>query len=203
MDWLTFICEVVKAVASWPVAIFAIFFIYKNELRELLPQLTRLKWKDLELDFAKGVERAKNQADKYLPPDRLEVTSFEQIRATDSASLGTVEGASISTAAPTFEEFAKLSPAAAVLQAWLVLEKSLREAAERNGIPSSDRSTTLKLAEELYRQQKINRDTLDIFKQVRDLRNKVVHMRVDALTTSRALEYESITSKLAAVFKKL
>jgi hypothetical protein len=45
--------------------------------------------------------------------------------------------------------------------------------------------------------------SFDIFKNIRELRNKVVHARVSDLTESQALEYESITRRLASVFEKL
>ena len=196
MDWLTFISEIVKACA-WPIAVIVIVAFLKKPLTKLLQEVIRFKWKDLEIEFDKEIRQIKTQAEKHLPPPTIKITTG------DTIVVGTGEGASISEGQSAFLRLAELYPAAAILQAWLVLENSLREAAKRIGIQDSDRGTTMMLAQELYKQGKFDRETFDIFKNIRELRNKVVHARVTDLTEFQALEYESITRRLVSAFEKM
>ncbi len=55
MDWLTFLATIIQAVA-WPVTIVAIAYLLRKELRALIPLLTKLKYKDIELEFGRRVE---------------------------------------------------------------------------------------------------------------------------------------------------
>ena len=200
MDWLTFTSELIKAAVSWPVAIFAVFYLFRNELRSLVSKLARLKIKDWEFDFTKELELTVIQAEKSLPPEKVEVRSVDYVKTLDAPAVNT---ANISEDAQIIMKMVKRYAPAAILAAWFVVEHSLREAAARHEIPDSDRAPTLKLAEELHRRGVIAISTFEIFKQVRDLRNKVVHLPVDALSASQAAEYEALAIRLAAIFKKV
>ncbi len=201
MDGLTFTSEVIKSLASlaWPITAFALVYLFRGPLKRLLETLTQLEYKDFKAKFAERVMELQIEAEK-LPPATLEVRSFEEIQATDSL---TVDLSDKATTAAAREEFGDLYPAAAILQSWLLMEKRLREAAARSGVPNSDRSPTLKLAEELHQQGRVSQDVFDLFKKVRNLRNTLVHVRVDDLTPSEAVAFQAITSKLATAFTRI
>jgi len=62
MDALTFISELIKAVA-WPVTAIALVVLLRKPIVELIPLLRRLKYKELELEFAQEVSELKAEVE--------------------------------------------------------------------------------------------------------------------------------------------
>ena len=56
MDVLTFISEIIKALA-WPLAVVTLVFLLRRPVIEVFPLLRRLKYKDIELEFAQEVSQ--------------------------------------------------------------------------------------------------------------------------------------------------
>lgn len=52
MDWLTFISQVIGALA-WPSAVITIFLGLRKPIRDLLPYIQKLKWKEVEIEFGR------------------------------------------------------------------------------------------------------------------------------------------------------
>ena len=69
MDWLTFIAEVIKAIA-WPVTAITIFLILRRPLLNLFPLIQRMRFKDVEVDFSRQVQALAIEARRQLPPLR-------------------------------------------------------------------------------------------------------------------------------------
>jgi hypothetical protein len=60
VDWLTFIAEIVGALA-WPITLVLVLLWIRRPLFALLPNLKRLKWKEIDLDFSKEVSQLKEK----------------------------------------------------------------------------------------------------------------------------------------------
>lgn len=104
MDWLTFIAEIVKALA-WPAFLFFTVLAFRKPLVELLPGLRRLRIKEFEIEFGHEllqVEKRVSVTGRMAIPDRL-----RQISA--------------------------VAPTAAILEAWRDLEAAAADAAIRRG----------------------------------------------------------------------
>lgn len=67
MDWLTFIASVIGDLA-WPATSLAVVFMLRGPITKLLPDLRKLKYEDLEVDFGRGLERAGKQLDEFASP---------------------------------------------------------------------------------------------------------------------------------------
>ena len=69
MGKVEFVARLVEALA-WPGTVILIFLVLRKPLRELVPLLHRLRYRNLELDFAQQVQDAERQSDRVLPaPD--------------------------------------------------------------------------------------------------------------------------------------
>src|SRR5260221_11590560 len=67
MDWKTFFANIISSLA-WPAAAVAIIVLLRIPVARLVTLLRKLKWKDLELDFAEKLEEAEKEADAAQLP---------------------------------------------------------------------------------------------------------------------------------------
>jgi hypothetical protein len=66
MDWLTLFSSLVSSLA-WPVTAIVAFYVFKNNVGALSPFVARLKFKGLEVEFRKGIEKAAEESKTALP----------------------------------------------------------------------------------------------------------------------------------------
>ena len=66
MDWLQFISSVISSIA-WPVVAILVLLILKENISSLSPFIERLKYKDFEVEFRKGVLELKAQSESDSP----------------------------------------------------------------------------------------------------------------------------------------
>src|SRR5207302_10307190 len=113
MDPLEFIAAIVAALA-WPAAVVVLALMFRQSLAKLLPGLTRLKWKDLELEFKRELSELSvaAQAAQLSPlptPPQLPGQVAPQLPATRI-----LEG--------EIEAVAEVSPRAVIPLAWAAVE---------------------------------------------------------------------------------
>ncbi|NMD06875.1 MAG: hypothetical protein GYA66_02730, partial [Phyllobacteriaceae bacterium] len=60
MDWLTFISNLTAALA-WPSAACVIALIFREQIRSLVSNLSKLKFGDVEAEFSKEVESIREE----------------------------------------------------------------------------------------------------------------------------------------------
>ena len=200
MDWLTFIVELTKALA-WPLTIVAIITLLRRPILQLIPDIRKFKFGDLEIDIGKELREVEKQAETALP-ELKEVTRTVSVVV---EAVGKAEGkaevigqAGIIDTNDRARRLAELSPAAAVVDSWLELETALRKGASANDIAVNEGSNPVKLMKALMNLEKVDRQTYEIFDKLRGIRNRAVHARSMDLTASQALEYREITKRLAA-----
>lgn len=110
MDWFTFIASIVKSLA-WPGVVCFVIWVLRDEFVNLLPRLKKLKHNNTELEFTESI---KDLEENHKRPDAL-------------------------PAAPAMNEdlhkqfndiivSAKLSPRAAIMEAWLKVESAAAHA---------------------------------------------------------------------------
>src|SRR5215204_1277124 len=113
MTWMTFIATLIQALA-WPVTVLTIFFLLRRHITGLLPRVRQLKYKDVEISFDERVRELAAEASETLPkptaPAKLPDGEISQLDA-----------------------LARLSPRAAVLEAWIPVERAALELAIRKG----------------------------------------------------------------------
>lgn len=122
MDCLTFISSLIESV-SWPIAAFAIAFLFRAQIRKLIDRIKKLSMGDHSVDFSEKLDEAEAEAVTVIP----------------AAAAPESEGLQLPD--PRTQQLIALSPAAAVLDSWRVIERK-----------------TLKMAEPFYSGTSPNRD---------------------------------------------
>lgn len=158
MDILTFVSEVIKSLI-WPVTILVITLLLKKPIVELIPKLSSMRYKDLELAFGKKVEELEQKADRANLP--------EKISDDDSSQFDLYE---------QYKSLANLSPRAAILETWMLVEQEINSAAIRCQVKLREYyPTPHKLAKELMKLQFISKEIYDIITEMQNLRNAAAH----------------------------
>src|SRR5438552_10768773 len=114
MDRLTFVVELVKALA-WPVAVFVLYFLLRGSILPLIPNLSKLKWKEMELEFRDELREVKAEIADVLP---------------DATNSGGYEPSRLHL--PEVQ-LAHISPRAAIIEAWLRVQNAALTALAKRG----------------------------------------------------------------------
>jgi hypothetical protein len=187
MDILTFVAELSKAFA-WPAVILLVVVLLRKPIRDLIPFITRFKYRDFELEFGRKIEEIKAEAAIELP----DVEPPEAIYSETDQKI---------------YKLAEISPRAAVSEAWrsveheavlTVTEEVRRERGQEPAIIPPH--IALK---HLEKTERIDRQTLALIKELRFLRNQAAHAPEFALSTDSAIEYASVAYRLARKLRQL
>lgn len=178
MDILTFITEIIKALA-WPTAMIVLISLLKKPIIELVPLMKKLKYKELELEFSQEVMALKEKATET---PILEVTKTKDLSLATSKAL----------------ELVPFSTRAAIMEAWVELETAAVEVASSlySQSPTEAIRNIPKLAEYLHQVKIIDDKQLDIFQRLRQLRNKAAHAEELHLSEEDAKAYIIMASDL-------
>ncbi len=158
MDWLQFLSSVVGSLA-WPAIVLALVVLLRAPVTRVLLTLTRLKYKDLELDFGRELKQLEEQA------KAIEVKP-QQPKALPPAPKGSAQ------LLAEAERLAQDFPEPAVAVGWQAVEDELMSAVMRLAI-SPDypvHNSALKNAELLLGQKAVDENTIDLLKRMRNLR---------------------------------
>jgi hypothetical protein len=179
MDVLTFLSELIKAVA-WPLTAVVLVALLRKPIVELIPLLRRLKYKELELEFAQEVSELKAEAEAIAKEKGEEVPS---IASTSSNLLNLVA----------------FSTRAAIMEAWLEVESTgVTVASSFWGQSPNDAFRNMpKLGEYLLQCKVIDEKQLSVFNKLRQLRNKAAHAQDLDLNENDAKSYVQLASDLA------
>jgi Domain of unknown function (DUF4145) len=177
MDGYQFIAAILQSVVSlaWPAAIFGSVWLFCDKLRTLLP-LLRMKYKDLDVSFR--LDEAEKEAAKIPPtppsPD-LEPTPEEKTR---------------------FEQLARISPRAAIVEIRSELEETVKEAVQRLGTFINKPVTLLTATRILRRQKVIDEATSALLDDLRAIGNDAVHNTSREFTTEEALRMRKLADQV-------
>ena len=181
MDWLTFVASVIGSIA-WPAAAVSVVFVLRRALNRLLPDLNRLKYKDLELEFGRQVAKARVEIEAAPAPPQLPDSTSRAIQPQ-----------------PYFETLAEVSPRAALLEAWLPFEGTAVFVGEYLGISQPGRPVQMpRLIEGLNRAGMLTDDEARAVARLRAVRNDVVHAPSLHLSPEMIAEYASLLQGLTA-----
>lgn len=159
---------------AWPaVAAFAIWIFRKN-LKKLLPFL-HLKHGETEIDFR--LDKAEKEAD-LLPPDKGPAPTPEEI--------------------DRFEEVARLSPRAAMLELRATVETALRSAAERLDIADAGRLSFPFLMRRLRAEKLLDPHTSALLDDLRVVGNRAAHDETLELSTDEVLRFKRLSDKVVS-----
>ncbi|MDR3436314.1 hypothetical protein [Telmatospirillum sp.] len=171
MVTLDFIVEMTKAVA-WPIAAIAIAIIFRKTIPNLIERLSSFKYGGFEAAFAnqaaniaENITRTSDQPPSFVDSDGERLLSLAQE-----------------------------SPRAAVLEAWLRVERKLHQLAEERHVDI--RNNPMTLVRSLRDAQAISSETERALNGLRQLRNLAVHAHSDELSSQKAIEFVTYASAL-------
>ncbi len=172
--------EIVKALA-WPIAVIWIGYIFRSEVRQLLGRVSSFKYKDVEASFEKSLVQAEQSARNIEKPQldesESEINKKEQLL-----------------------RIAEVSPRAAVVEAWTLIET----AAMKNGLwegAAIKRINPKTILDHLESSGKFSPENLKLINQLRQIRNKAKHLPDFAVTQTEAERYLDLAVKGAAIIE--
>lgn len=170
MTVLEFVASLVSSLA-WPSVVVIAIVLLRGPITILLPLLRRLKYKEIEVEFAETIRDLREDVDA-LP----QVPGGAPLRVPEEEKL---------------LKMAAVSPRAAVLEAWRLLESEAKRTLADRGepIPADRPLTGPALSRKLQAREVLDdasRETLD---RLRHLRNQAAHADEFALDENLAREY--------------
>jgi len=181
-----FIVEIVREVA-WPITVLVILKLLHKPLVHLIPLISKIKYKDLEIDVTRQIEALKAVAP--LP-------------SLQSLAVQTPQAASELT---KLLEILARSPRAAILEAWrLVEEVGGRKVAVAYGenLPPYLKSP-LSIGEALRSREIITIDQYKMLSELRKIRNQANHAPEFTLSEDAGKDYIELAISLKNELEKL
>ncbi len=179
MDVLVFISQLVDSLA-WSAIVVVVVVLLRKPLSELIPFLERLKYKDLELQFSRELEIAKDEATNEIPqlPQETETTPLPDVKT---------------------QKLIEASPASAVVVAWRQIEETALIKLQQ--LYKSNRSKLQRLNARMATHSLMNNGLLippvqRLLEKLYYLRNQAVHSPSFAISRKDAEEYIVLINKV-------
>ena len=176
MDNLVRITEVLV----WPIAVLVMVYWLRRPLGELIPYLQKLKYKELEIEFNRDLERLR-----------------ERTRETETKGQ---EAAEVTSEDYYLEEVRKTSPRNGILESWLALESTAIATVQVYKLIEPDRRVDVRSAIDALRNAGVlsEQDTNN-FDELRRLRNTAVHELSNQLSEAEAARFMEIARDIGDV----
>jgi hypothetical protein len=178
MDGYQFIASLLQSLVSlaWPAALFACVWIFREKLNALLP-LLRMKYKDFDISFYRWESAEKEVAKLSVGSDTPETKPTPEEKS-------------------KFEQIAKLSPRAALLEMRVNLEEAVRSFAQAIGMPSTGPYLNYaSLIRALRKTSLIDANTSGLLDDLRAIGNAAAHNQSDP-TEQDALRFRDMAERL-------
>lgn len=178
---MSYVADLISALA-WPVAFVWFVQKYGNDVKDLILRLSKVKIGNAEAEFTLGLNAAEElangtplvEASKDLPEESVD---FSKRMA-------------------QLERIADVSPRAAIMESWLLIEEAAGKAGFVQGA-SVPRINSLLFIEWLVREGKIDKSTASLVNRMRNLRNKASHLSEFELTKDEAERYLKIAVQIS------
>lgn len=179
MSWLDFVASAINSLA-WPAVVITAVILLRRPLTTLIPLLRRVRYKELEVEFAREVQELREEAAAALPP----LPAGPPPRIPEEEALF---------------KLVSVSPRAAVVEAWRLVEGAARRALEARGEPieSGRPLSGPQLKRALMYRQILDDAARSLLDRLRMLRNQAVHAEDLSVDEASAREYVELALALA------
>ncbi|MGH1370709.1 MAG: hypothetical protein ACRBBW_01650 [Cellvibrionaceae bacterium] len=173
MHWTDFTLQLMDRLL-WPLTLFGFFIFFRKSIAELLPNLKRLKYQDLEVEFERELLSASQAAQQLLDHDH------------DDRLISKLRDAITH------------HPQEAILEAWKAVETAAKSVINNyQGQVNWDNKAPYKHLEEILTHENLlDKETAELFSKVRLLRNKVSHAPGFEVRSSEAVQYIELCDQL-------
>ncbi len=173
--------DLVSALA-WPLAFVWFVQKYGNDVKELILRLSKVKLGNAEAEFTLGLKAAEELAN-----DTSLVEASKELPDRENEFSRRME---------QLERIADVSPRAAIMESWLLIEEAAGKAGFVQGT-SVLRTNPLLFIEWLVNQGKIDKSTAILVGRMRKLRNEASHLKDFELTKNEAERYLKIAVQIS------
>lgn len=164
---MEYLVKIIEALV-WPLTTLILVFSLRKPIIEIIPQLTKFKFKELEMEFEKELKEISDRSreskagvETDIPRDEEEEHYLEEIKRT--------------------------SPRAAILESWLGLESQVMSTTEHfELLPKNQRPTFSASLKALEKAEVIEKDDVELINGLRNLRNMAVHQANFTITEDEA-----------------
>lgn len=179
MTCLEFIASITSSLA-WPVVLLIGLLIMKEPLLKALPRLQKVKFKELEAEFDRDLDKIEQD---------VKAAGLEEVEDTEI----------VEDLQDRLEQISQISPNAAIVEAFRSVEQSAKTLIKsRNLHPDYKTASPYKLIERVLSQNDfLNKKEISIFRDLRNLRNKITHSDLHA-SKKQADEYIELAALLIA-----
>jgi hypothetical protein len=174
MDWKTFVVDMTSALV-WPLVVVAILIAFRHILGNIAERLLSFRFRDFEFAFG---NQAGKIAENIEPSNRMDQLP--------------------SAADDKLTSLAERSPRAAIIEAWLQVETSLKKLAVAHGM-ENENAPFSKLIHFLTQKKVLDEKTAQSLHGLITLRNLAVHAPEPELTTQKAIDFIVLASAVLFV----
>lgn len=173
MGWLEWSSSVIGSTA-WPIALVVVALIFRGQITKLLKRIKGAKYGDAQVSFGEDLDKVERKVEVIAP------TPEANEQQDDLANIPDLDPtlAAIANEHNKFAQLAAISPSAAVLNSWTDVEFALRELMNIHGISSvSGQRSGFQMGMTLHKQKVLDRETMDVINELKNLRNDAAHGR--------------------------
>lgn len=172
------------SVLAWPAVTVWFLWRFGNDLKKLVLRLSHLKISGAEAFFQEQLERVEELSEGIggnaaLPNNNI---AFEEKYA-------------------QLIRIADVSPRAAIMESWLLIEEAAGKAGFTNGV-SIPRVNPMMFIDSLLQDGKITTETADLVRKMRKLRNEASHLGEFELTKSEAERYLKVAVQISLMISE-
>lgn len=180
MDYLVRIIEAL----AWPGVALIALFVLRGPIADLIPMLQRLKYKDLELEFERDLDKLREEA--------RDARSKTTLPPSDESVVADLDY--------YLQQVRESSPRNAVIEAWLGLESSaVSTATHFKLMPEQARVTASSALKALVTAGVLSDNDMRIINELRLLRNKAVHELSASISEYEAAKFLEISRDVSDI----
>lgn len=182
MDWRTFFTAVIESLA-WPIAAVVLVMLLRDEIRQLLPFLKRLKAGPLEAEFERNVTELRAASDVQPLPAVAEPLTPQRAMLL---------------------ELVEVNPRSAILEAWRGVENEALRVIDRRGmyVRPKEANSPNAVIRTLAKENVLSSDEVALFHDLRALRNLAAHADDFSPTLDAALNFIDLAGRLQTALQR-
>ncbi|WP_058120169.1 hypothetical protein [Photobacterium kishitanii] len=174
-------------VTVWPLVVFVSLLLFKGQLRQMLPSLSRFKYGNLEANF-----------DKNLAKAEVSLAETNKQMGIPSSAVDN----SYNYVLNKINQLIEISPRSAVTEAWREVEASTAMLIRAHGYESSNVQMS-KVFRGIIYDQNLPVSLYEDYRRLMMLRNQATHKEEFVLTENEAERYVKTTIELASLIREL
>lgn len=165
MDWLTFISKITDSLA-WPTVALILGILLRKRLLEIIPNMKKFKAGPLEAEFELATKQVlvnAAEASAATEPRKVAPEPFQEKNAENIVAKLLI---------------ARTDPSGMIIEGWGKVDGELHKFGRQLGVIDDPLENTSKVYTRIMKSGDLPQGTVELVKELRELRNKVAHALV-------------------------